>query len=123
LISVADARNLVGYLKTLRLLGNLAGSESPQEVRIEACVELSKWYPLELTEYCQNALAGSAAKNEHMARLLRVRAEVSLRGLPWLEKKIQPENKTEMVQYLRGLKQSNSEETRQLAERLLKAIQ
>jgi hypothetical protein len=123
-MNVAISRRLTGFFKTYELLDGLAGNEAhPDSVRREACVEMSGWYPLEVSSLCSSLLAGTAAAEKYPAVAAREREGLKKRGLVWVQQEIGTTNEDEVKRYLELLMKVPDEETRKIARGLSRKVQ
>jgi hypothetical protein len=117
--NVAMTRQLTGFFSTFDLLNGLANNQShPEAVRRAACVELSKWYALELPSPCGFLIAGTQANDDYLARDARLRQALRKGGVTWIQHQIGAENVGDVKRDIELLMKSPDEEVRALARSL-----
>lgn len=117
--SVAVARQLVGFLPTLELLNTLSDAPADDKTSQEACVVLSEWYPLALSDRCRMKIANCPAEARYLDRLAKVQQLASAEGLKGLLRRVQPKEDAEVDRYIALLARSSDRETRRLASQWL----
>jgi hypothetical protein len=117
--NVAISRQLVGFLGTFALLGDLVKSDQPQRVRTAACDELQKWYVLEFPKTCR---VPSDSANRISERVARLREELLSGRTQWIARRVGNGSQEAAQDYLRSLTDSHDQDTRLIARRMLKKL-
>jgi hypothetical protein len=121
--NVAVSESLAGFLRTFDFLEDLVSRQRNVRVRTTACIELAKWYSLELPPPCLTLLRGTEEETAYPARLAKIREELNQGGPKWLRARVRPKNDAEMRRYLvHMLANSADHGTREDAQRLIAAL-
>jgi hypothetical protein len=120
--SAMTSRQLIGFLKTFKLLTNLTAGSYPEPVTQAACTQLSQMYALELPSKCLSLFAGTPLEKEYLEHVSLLRSKLKSGGLSWLQDRIQSSDHRDVISYLEILKQSGHEETRRMAETLINSV-
>lgn len=118
--NVAISEQVTGFLNTFELLSALTARTNPNVVTQQACLEMSKWYALEFPSVCNNMVVANA-RQDALAQADRLRKALQEGGLSWVQRHIGTMAESQVTQYLRLLTTSSNQETRALAERLLRS--
>ena len=122
--NVAISRQLAGFLNTFDLLKGLAIAKAqPDEVRRTACVELSKWYSLELPLQCNEVIIDNSGWQDCLSVVGKLRERLKTAGVAWINSRIGSDSQNDTKRYLEILRAVPDPGTRASAERLLKELQ
>ena len=124
--SLADdvplSRRAVGFWQTFRLLDGLAHTTQSERVQHATCVELSRWYALELPAHCRVLISGNPADAGYLDRLARLREKLREDGVSWAKQRIDAKNDEDAVSYLEFLAKNSDDQTSRVADGLLRSL-
>ena len=123
--NVATARQLTDFFATFGLLSQLAlAADEPDAVRGTACVELSKWYALELPTPCKRLMTGTPREQEYRTVAGNLRDSLRRGGLAWVQRRIGTDDQKQLKRYLEFLSElPDDPATNELASNVLHRLQ
>jgi hypothetical protein len=120
-LSAANARRIVGFVRTFELLRRLTAPSEPSTVRQRACVELATGFPLQFPLEC-GALVSIATRDDVANRSARLRSALQTGGIDWIRRHMMITEDDEIKRFIETLLQSPDRETQSLAQRLFQEV-